>query len=403
MVTSAPRALFFTSASQRVALARQSYFEEGQLPSGSINRSVLDSWSRCRRLSLQPHDSLDFSQTSSSRTHLALQRNRPLIEAWREELTDIERTLSGTCCSAILTDPTGVLIATTGQGGTDAVIIPQAHRVGVNLSEECVGTTAPGLVLKTGQAATVLGGEHYFERALPMHCAAAPIHNTQGQLAGVLDISSEGMPFDFDIAALVGLYATSIENRLLTTQANEHLVLRLQVSPALLDTPMVGLAGIDGRGRVAWMNSAASSLLGKSISGLRDSALGVEEVFGTSLHLLLSLPRDKAMPIRLANGLSVWIRGQLQAHDGIDALAPRIQVAATGPTVAEAVSSPVEFTPVQPAASDTAAAREAPSLRESDTDLILRTVRLCDGNISKAAKQLQVSRGLIYRRLKNET
>jgi DNA-binding NtrC family response regulator len=41
------------------------------------------------------------------------------------------------------------------------------------------------------------------------------------------------------------------------------------------------------------------------------------------------------------------------------------------------------------------------SLRESDRDLIERTVKECGGNLSGAARKLRVSRGLIYRRLRS--
>ena len=145
-MTFAPRALFFTSAAQRVALARQRYFEEGQVPSGAVNSAVLDSWARCRRLRFSPRDTLEFNLVSPSRIQLALQRNHQLLDAWKHELPEIERALAGTSCSAILTDASGVLIASAGRGSGLAAITPTAHRVGINLSEESVGTTAPGLV-----------------------------------------------------------------------------------------------------------------------------------------------------------------------------------------------------------------------------------------------------------------
>jgi transcriptional regulator of acetoin/glycerol metabolism len=50
---------------------------------------------------------------------------------------------------------------------------------------------------------------------------------------------------------------------------------------------------------------------------------------------------------------------------------------------------------------DNAGISEALPLRALDKDYIERTVRACGGNVSKAAKQLDVSRGLIYRRLRD--
>lgn len=340
---------------------------------------------------------------SPSRAQLALQRNRQLIDAWSGEIREIEHTLAGTMCSAILTDASGVLIAATGSDGPQASITPAAHRIGVNLSEECVGTTAPGLVVKTGKPATVWGGEHYFEGAMPMYCAAAPIRGISGQLAGVLDISREGSAFDFDAAAVVSLYATSIENRLLTGQAKEHLVLKLQVSPALIDTPMVGLAGIDRHGRLAWTNSVAERLFGLTFRHPADPQTEVYDLFGLTLNRLLALPSDRATPLRLASGLSVWVRAILQAPDGgrskVAVMVTHERSITDEPPRADENASATA--PQEPsAAADTPSDSASTTLRASDNDLILRTVRALNGNISKAAAQLGVSRGLIYRRLR---
>jgi transcriptional regulator of acetoin/glycerol metabolism len=79
---------------------------------------------------------------------------------------------------------------------------------------EAVGTTAPGIVARTGKQASVQGAEHISESVHFMHCAAAPIRDIHGNLAGVLDMASEGIAFNFDAASVVGLYDASIENRL---------------------------------------------------------------------------------------------------------------------------------------------------------------------------------------------
>ena len=42
----------------------------------------------------------------------------------------------------------------------------------------------------------------------------------------------------------------------------------------------------------------------------------------------------------------------------------------------------------------------AATLRDNDRHLIVQTLQACEGNVSKAARKLGVSRGLIYRHLK---
>ena len=374
-----PMQLFFTTVQQRLALARQRYFEEGVRPSGLVGETLIQSWSRCVQARRNPNESLSFNPVTPSRAHSALQRSRLLVSSAAGELSQLETTLAGTTCSAILTDAQGVVVhAIRTAGNDDAVLMPLASRVGVDLTEEHVGTTAPGVTLRTGQACVVLGAEHFFGCLQVMYCAAAPIRDIHGQVAGVLDVSSEGRPFGFDAGAVVGLYATTIENRLLRAQSDEHLIVHLQTSPTLLDTPMEGLAGLDADGRIAWVNAAAARLLGLAGPVVRQH--DAEQAFGVGIGALLALTRlDAAHPHRLPNGLTVWLRARLQARDGAGAL------------VAAAV--PAGDLPSR-------AAAPAATLRDNDRRVVEQTVRDCGGNVSKAARTLGVSRGLVYRHLK---
>ena len=73
---------------------------------------------------------------------------------------------------AILTDPQGVVVhAIHSPAAQEAVLLPLASRVGVDLAETQIGTAAPGVTLRTGQASLVLGGEHFFGCLQVLHCA----------------------------------------------------------------------------------------------------------------------------------------------------------------------------------------------------------------------------------------
>ena len=380
-----PAQPFFSTPQQRLALARQRYFEEGVRPSGLVSESVIQSWARCLQAQRHPNESVSFATVTASRAHSAVTRSRILLAAASNELSQLETTLAGTSCTVLLTDPHGVVVHSARAGyNADEVLLPLARRVGSNLAEDSIGTNAPGMTAHTGEASVVLGGEHFFGSVQVMHCAAAPIRDIHGQVAGVLDVTSESRPFGFDAASVVGLYATVIENRLLRAQSAEHIVVHLQTSPALLGTPMEGLAGIASDGRIAWMNRAAARLLGMpQVNGEQH----VDTVFALDLNALAALTRrTEASAHRLPNGLNVWLLARMQARDGVR------QVIHIGATAA----------PVAAPAPDRAAVLEPTSgtLRSSELHMITRTLQACDGNVSKAARQLGVSRGLVYRHLK---
>ena len=394
------QSLFFSTRAERIALARQRYFEEGELPSGVVSDAVLQSWARCLRLKQDPRARVEFQPVTASRAQLALQKNRLLRDAWLADAGELDAVLGTTNCGAMLTDPSGVLIGATNSRRVHEKVTPVAHRIGVNFAEEAVGTTAPGIVARTGKQASVQGAEHFSESVNFMHCAAAPIRDIHGNLAGVLDMSSEGIAFNFDATSVVGLYASSIENRLLILQSSEHLIVRFQVSPSMLDTPMAGLMGVDMEGRIAWCNAAASRLLGLSPDSEQRGPSKVDEVLQSSFSELASVRGSTHSMLRLPNGLLVHVRCELIAQDG------HRQLFAVGKPSQDATSEPVNADLVAPLTSSQEEAALSPpvdspepsSLRDADVDLIARTLKECGGNVSAAARKLQVSRGLIYRR-----
>jgi hypothetical protein len=191
---------------------------------------------------------------------------------------------------------------------------PRDERVGLNMSEQAMGTNAPGIVAATGQACTVTNGEHYFDELHAFRCAAAPIRDVHGRLAGVLNLMVEEQHFSFDASPVVGMYATTIENTLLQAQSHEHLVLRFQVTPALLHTPLQALMGVAADGRVAWMNGTAAQLIGQPV----DTACSAQELLGHDLSRLLQLSGQPGpAPLRLASGLGVWMQAHLQTSHGL--------------------------------------------------------------------------------------
>jgi len=102
----APRQLFATTPAQRVALARQQFFEEGVRPSGLVGEAVLQSWMRCSRTHSDRQRIVPFDPVTPSRLHATLARNRELLEVARQELATMEHSLAGTDCRVILTAAT---------------------------------------------------------------------------------------------------------------------------------------------------------------------------------------------------------------------------------------------------------------------------------------------------------
>jgi len=365
-----PAGPFFNTPVQRTHLARERFFEQGQRPTGMVPESVIQSWTRCLANGLQPQQRPEFEPVTRARAKAVLERGQPLLQSAAPELDQLDAMLASTGCKTLLTDRDGVVLRATPANAGAGALLDSIGRVGVYLGEPNFGSTAPGISLSAAQDCAVAGAEHFFGVLQSLHCAAAPVRDPLGRVVAVLDVSVEGKPFAFDALALVRLCTAGIENRLLSLQAGADLVLCFQASPALLGTPLEGRAVVSGDGRVRGLNAAASRLLQLEGAGPGDDAGTLLGLTPAEIDRLRSRPQA-AQPRahHLPSGLRVWLRAEA-ARGGPGALA-------------------------LPAG--------APSLRDTNDQLITDTLRDCQGNIAQAARRLGVSRGLLYRRLRRRT
>jgi transcriptional regulator of acetoin/glycerol metabolism len=403
-----PAQPFFQTPEQRAALARQRYFEDHTSPSGLVSEAVLQSWNRSRTLGHLPAKLPTLDPVSKSTLNAAVARNQPLLQAAQLELHALESSLAGTRCRVILTDANGVIVhVMSRENEPHQDVLNRASRVGVNLAEGHLGTTAPGIVVQTGMASAVLGGEHYYDMFQALRCAAAPIRDVQGRMVGVLDVSTEARGFGFDALSVVGIFATSIENRLLRGQSDHLLVLHFQTAHTLLHTPMEGLVGVSPDGQVQWVNGTGRSLLGC----LEMQPTGsVEELMGTPLNQLMALcGATQVQFLHLPCGLGIWVRAELRAAPGSG-----FHPSAVVSTPASSAHNPPAEARLETAAhngaappseidAEAASSNEPQSLAQALQDLIEKTLEANEGNVARTARLLGVSRGMVYRHLKKST
>ena len=370
---------FFATPEQRIGLARERFFAEGERPSGLVSEQVIQSWIRCVGARRDPEKPLGFDPVTKSRLVNVLGRNRQLLQAASAELDQLDATLAGTPCKAILTSHEGVVVRSTPTARGEGTLMPIITRVGVNLDEDVVGTNAPSVAARTGEACLVRGGEHFFNGIRSMQCVAAPVRHANGSVAGVLDISCEGGAFGFDPMVVVRMYATVIENRLFEVQSARLLLLRFQYGGSMIGTPLQGLAAVDDTGQIVWLNTIGMSLLGCGARPHTDRSS--EAMLGLSFNALMDLGRrGQPHSQRLPNGLTLWIEAQART--------------------ARHTSTEPEPPPPEP----TAALAEAPeparhTLQDASRAVIESTLASCKGNVARAARLLGVSRGLLYRRM----
>lgn len=349
-----------TARLKRIDDARRSVFEEGLMSVG-LSPQIERSWQRCLAMGLNPHDKVAFDPVSSSRLKLALERNQPLISASQPVIQSLTRALLHTRYFAMLTDADGIVLDVQGLVATQDKTVLAIARMGVDLSEHKVGTTAIGASLAEGDSIWLHRGEHFYDDNQVFSCAGAPIRGPRGHLLGMLDLTGVQVTEQPALKHLVTQAARSIENAL--TLASPHaLLLRLNWPGRLLGEDDDGLLCIDESGMTVGFNRNAALMLELSACDVLPS---ISDVFAVDCDRLFDLAIRGQGPAELP----LWSGLRLQAH-------------AQRP-VAGNTHRPVHSLP----------------LRDMEVARIRKAVADAKGDILAAAKALGISRATIYRKL----
>jgi len=352
---------------ESIAQARRAVLaERAPLATPWVQPWIEQSWRRCLSRGQQPQQRVVFDAVSAADMHRAIEANQPLLHAAAPVIRSLARAMADTRYFAILTDARGVVIDVNGPVDRQDRRATAIARVGVDLSEAAVGTTAIGATLTDGHPVWLHRGEHFFDDTAVYSCAGAPVFGPDGHCAGMLDLTGVDVPERPALKHLVAQAARSIENAL--TLAQPHpLLLRLHWPGRVLGEDGDGLVGVDADGRITAANRAAMEML-TLLPGAPWPHC--DDVFAVPTDVLF----DAARAGRGATEVPLWCGLRLQ----VLALQGNGQEHPTRANAKHAMGVP---------------------LREVESALIRRAVEEAGGNVAVAARALGISRATVYRKL----
>lgn len=337
---------------------------QAESPAHALDPVIERSWRRCLAMGLQPQHRVEFEAVAAADVGRALEVNRPLLQAAGPVIRSLTRAMLHTRYFSILTDAKGIVIDVNGPVDRENPRAAALARVGVNLAESAVGTTAIGSCLTDQQPIWLHRGEHFFLDTGIFSCAGAPIWGPDGKCVGMLDLTGVNVTEQPALKHLVTQSARSIENALTLAQPH-RLLLRLNWPGRVLGDDNDGLVCLDDDGHITALNRPAREMLCLPGQGGHCS-----QVFGVEQGMLFDAARQQrsAFEVPLWSGLRLQVLVQMHGEP-----------AGTG-------------------------ARRAPAghgvpLKDVEVALIRKAVDDARGNVMEAARVLGISRATVYRKL----
>lgn len=344
--------------------------ERAGLPVGWLAPWIERSWQRCLSLGLRAHEPLTFELVPGQQARRTLEANQQLLQTAQPILDKLGRALSDTRYFAILTNSAGVVVDVNGPIDRSD---PRAHaitRIGTDLSERRIGTSAIGTALTELRPVWLHRGEHFFAATSVYSCAGAPLFGPDGACVGMLDLTGIDAVERPELKHLVAQSAGKIQNALLLRQAHS-LLLRLNWPGNALGGEADGLVCLDADGWITGANQNARQMVPK-LATAAAPALHASELFALPYELLFDAVRrrDATFEIPLWTGLRLQALSIERAHE----------------------ERPIATQPPPPAS-------DSRPLRQIQTGLIRQAVAQAHGNVAQAARALGISRATVYRKL----
>ena len=354
-----------------IDLARRAVFEKGMsLQTGHVEGWIERSWRRCLSAGHLPHKSVEFAQISSQAMRRIEVDNHDLLRAAKPVLDKLGRAIANTHYFAILTNSDGIVIDVNGPIDRTDSRAGLITRIGVDLSEQAIGTTAIGAALSEQHSVWLHRSEHFYDDNAAFSCAGSPLFGADGHCIGMLDLTGIQVPERPELKHLTAQSARTIENAMLLLQKH-GLLLRINWPGQPLGEDTDGLITLDADGAVLGANQLARMMV-PQLMHLAHSHVHCSDLFAMPFSMLFDASRRTHAVIEtpLWSGLRLITMVQRPENEG---KVSTLRTEANGAT--------------------------GHGLRDMEAEVISKAIVQARGNVAQAARALGISRATMYRKL----
>lgn len=246
---------------QRIVQARVALESNGLVVADLLSDDIHSSWRRCLEAGLDPVKSPRIENVGAARLREAREQRAMVHRHAIAEMQALYHQIAGSNFMVALAAPDGLLLDAIADPSFAHEASAAAIEPGTVWDERHCGTNALGTTIATGRPQSIHAGEHFFRRHEGITCVAAPVFGPDGNLACVLDASSDCRSRQSHTRALVGMAATQIENLLLRETHARHVIVSFHSRREYLATLSAGIMVISDSGRVIAANRQARFLL----------------------------------------------------------------------------------------------------------------------------------------------
>jgi len=356
----------------------EKFIDTGEINDRRLRPVIAKKWLRCKELGINPLNKRAESVISAEEVENKLHSENLGISG-KNVLDKMANTVKDTGHVIVLADKSGRILYSVGHKQVQNHLDRINFMPGSEWNEDCVGPNGVGTPLTLGQPELVMGSEHFCQAWQPWVCYGAPIHNPNNRsVLGCIDITGPANKVCVEAMALAISITQSIESDLALSQFMKNEELRQIYRNFESKWPNEASLMVDEYGMIIEANSYASALINPATNIYHQSIDTYIPSISKSIKQSMKDGFEKELEIEIGQQYVNVIRVLLKPFK----------------TRKETTGCFIMFL-------DKSNSTKTTSLQSNEDELIRKTLLKTRGNISKAARILNINRATIYRRRKN--
>ncbi|MBN1635537.1 MAG: PAS domain-containing protein, partial [Deltaproteobacteria bacterium] len=256
-----------------------------------ISETILDSWERASKLELDPYTKKITHVLNDTELAELIDKNEELITTSMPFLDNLNNYVkdSGFFCS--LCDSNGYILKLLGDENTVRNVQRGNFVPGACSSEDTIGPNGIGTAMRLNQPVQVFSCEHYFISFHNYTCNGAPIHNPEGNIIGIINVTGPFLNANPHTLGMVVAAAHAIENLLYLKKAFSECQVAENLQKTVIASIPEALISINTKNKITLINQNAQRLFNLS----PDKVIGKDicKVFGEKNKTFLNMIINK--------------------------------------------------------------------------------------------------------------
>jgi PAS domain S-box-containing protein len=235
---------------------------EDRVDHSIISDTILTSWQRSREFGIDPYMKKISTVLEGEQLQNLLDKNADLIATSEPFIDTLQRAIRGSQFVCTLCDYKGYILKIVGDDDTIHGVKRGNFVVGALVSEDSCGPNGIGAALIQDKPIQIFATEHYCISFHKYTCSGAPIHDTEGNIIGVLNMTGPYLEANPHTLGMVVAAAHAIENLLQLKKAFSECQIAENFQKTVISSIPEALIAIDPTGNINLLNKNAQKILG---------------------------------------------------------------------------------------------------------------------------------------------